>query len=433
VYILQAAPRRLTRNVKGGHVDTYFDKDTGRVHDYGVQVFFPYEDSLDFIARMNVSLVAGLNRANNTMHYVDFTTGKELSHFQAADSQKGTAAVRKFHDLAIEKGYDKMTQPGYWNLPAGPDIPEDLLLPVGEFVKKYDMEPILSMMYPSTGGGVGSRGDFDKVMTLTMMKSFPIAWVKAFLGDIKMYRVEKGNQILYDRIGALLGNDVLYNTTVVSSERTDQGVKLTVRSPAGEKVISARKLLLAVQPSRENLAPLDLNDAEKKLFSKPKYGRSHTGIMRHPRLPGNITLRNMPAAAEQQPLAPFLKTPFVLSFQSYGGASRLFSLGASGSNYTEFDEAAAQETARTALKRMAAAGTVPDLGDEPVEFVAWSDHEVGGFGVSPQDMRDGWMASLYALQGKRSTWFTGGGVASDFTPMLWKFNDDLLPRMLKAW
>ena len=80
---------------------------------------------------------------------------------------------------------------------------------------------------------------------------------------------------------------------------------------------------------------------------------------------------------------------------------------------------------------MADAGTLPNLAGEQLNVVAWSDHGSGGFGVSAQDLRDGWMAELYALQGKRSTWFTGGGVAADFTPILWKFNDDLLPRIVK--
>jgi hypothetical protein len=381
---------------------------------------------------MNVSLIPNPGFGNNENRYVDFSTGHELTNFVAPNSQPGFAAIQKFHDLAEEKGYDKMTQPGYWNLPPGPQIPEDLLLPIGEFVEKYDIKPLLSMMYPSTGGGVGSRGDFEKIMTLTLMKSFPTAWVKAYLGIVQMYRVGNGNQELYDKIASLLGDDVLYNSIVLSSERSEDGIKLVVKGSNGsEKLVVAKKLLLAIQPTRENLEPFDLSSYEKVLFSKPKYGRSHTGIARHSKLPHDITLRNMPSSAVQSPLEPFLHPPFVLSFAHYGGSSRLFSLGASGSNYTNFTVEAAQAQAQEAVQRMSEAGVLPDLEGEKLEFVAWSDHEVGGFGVSPQDMRDGWMAELYALQGKRSTWFTGGGVAADFTPVLWKFNDDLLPRIIK--
>jgi hypothetical protein len=413
-------------------VDTYVEKETGGIHDYGVQVYFPYEDALDFIDRFNVTLVPGLTpRGSTNTRYVDFSTGKELQSFQDTSSATGINAVRKFHDLALANGYDKMTQPGYWNLPPGHEIPEDLLLPIGEFVKKYDLEPMLALMYPSTGGGAGSRGNFTNIMTLTIMKSFPTAWVKVFFGEIGMYHIQNGNQELYDKIAGLLSDDVLYNTMVVDSERNADGVKLVVEGKAGQKLILAKKLLLAVQPTRENLRPFDLDDHETTLFSKPKYGRSHTGIASHSKFPNGTELRNMPSSAVQDPLSPFLDTPFVLSFSSYGGDSRLFSLGASGSDFNAFDVEAAQQLARDSLQRMADAGTLPDLKGEPVDFVAWSDHEVGGFGVSPEDMRNGWMADLYALQGKRSTWFTGGGVAVDFSPVLWKFNDDLLPRIVK--
>jgi len=414
-------------------VDTYIDQETGRIHDYGVQVYFPYEDTLDFFARLNLTLLRNPPRAANVARYIDFSTGKELADFRPLDSQRGTEAVRKFLALAMDKGYDKMTQPGYWNLPPGDSIPEDLLLPIGELAKKYSIEPMLAAMYPSTGGGVGSRGDFKNVMTLTLMKSFPVAWIRAFLNDIDKFFVEGGNQRLFDTIAKSLRGSVLYDTVVVAAQRNETGAYLTLENKSGQKtVIVAKKLLLAVQPTLENLAPFDLDQQEKTLFSKAKYGRSQTGIISHSKLPNATTLRNMPAAAVQDPASPFLTTPFAMSISHYGGTSKLYSVGASGSDYGAFGEKQAQATVQLALQKMSEAGTLPDLAGEPLRVVAWSDHEVGGFGVSAGDMREGWMANLYALQGKRSTWFTGGGVAADFTPILWKFNDDLLSRMVKA-
>lgn len=428
--------------LQGGHVDTYLDIETGRILDYGVQVYFPYDDAMDFFKRFNVTIAPFNPRSGNSIRYVDFSTGQELTTFQAPDALKGLQAIRKFHDLTIEKGYDKMTQPGYWNLPKGDKIPDDLLLPIGQMVKKYDIEPMLAMLYPSTGGDAASRsGGFENLLTLTLMKAFPTAWAKAYLGDVPMYRVEGGNQGFYDQIGAFLGSNVLYSSMVAEAERTDSGVKLRVRSKDGktEKLVTAKKLLVAVPPSRENLAPLDLDAVEKSLFAKPKYGRSHTAIARHPLMPKNVTLRNMPSSASVTPLSPFLKPPFVMSFQHYGGPSNLYMLGASGSDFGGFDDAAAQGVARDAVRTMAGSGlanTTSILGAgvkaEDLEFVAWSDHGEGGYGVSSQEMRDGWMDDFYGLQGKKSTWFTGGAVATDFTTVLWKFNDQLLPMIVKG-
>lgn len=86
-------------------------------------------------------------------------------------------------------------------------------------------------------------------------------------------------------------------------------------------------------PSRENLAPLDLDAAEKALFSKARYGHSHTVIARHRSMPKNTTLYNMTESAAVRPLAPFLTSPFATSLQHYGGDSNLYALGASGSDF----------------------------------------------------------------------------------------------------
>ncbi|KAK5651937.1 hypothetical protein OQA88_11479 [Cercophora sp. LCS_1] len=417
----------------GGHVNTYIDRETGQVHDYGVAVYFPYEDAMDFFTQVNVTTYLNPGFGNNREVYADFTTGQTVANYAGADAGRGFAAMKKYHDLTTEKGYDKITQPGYFNLPPGKDIPEDLLLPLGGFVKKYAIEDLLPLMYPTTAGGIGSRGNFTQLLTLTFMKAFPTAWYKAYLGEVPMYRVEGGNQNLYTKIAAILGTDVLYESRLVETHRTDTGVELVIQDKTGgKKLIKAKKLLMAIPPSRENIAPLDLSTSESAHFNKTKYGRSHTGIVRHSRLPRNVTLRNTPLSAAENPLSPFLKTPFVMSFSHYGGASDLFSLGVSGNDYYAFDVEAAQKTAQRNLEALADVGTIPPLGGEVLGFVAWSDHGVGGFGVSAEDMRAGWMDGMNRLQGARSTWYTGSGIAADFTTMLWKFNDEVLKRMVKT-
>jgi hypothetical protein len=416
---------------QGGHANTYFDPDTNMVYDYGVQAYFGYEDALDFFVKVNVTLVENEPRISLKTRYVDFSTGEELKNYHAPDSKVGMNAVRKFYDLIKEKGYDKMTEPGYWILPPGDEIPEDLLMPIGELVKKYGIEEMLAQMYPSTGGGVGSLGRFEDVMTLTVMKSFPAGWIPFFVGDIPgIYHVEGGNQQLYDAIADILGPDVLYSSMVVDAERSENEVKLVVQGEGADKLIIAKKLLIAIHPTRQHMQPFDLNEDEQEIFSKPQYGRSHIGIGKHSKLPSGTYLRNMPSSAVENPLAPFLKPPLCTQFSHYGEPSRLFRIGTGGDDYDTFTMEVAQAKAQEALEKMAAAGVLPDLEGEQLEIVAWSDHGAGGFGVSPGDMRNGWMADLYGLQGKRATWYTGGAIAADFTTMLWKFNDDLLRRIM---
>jgi len=432
---------------QGGHVDTYTNPETGAVHDYGVAVYFPYEDALDFFTEMNVTLAFGFPPTGGpatTSRDIDFATGTAVvPGFRDADPASVFGAVGRFHDLMVARGWDKMTQPGYWNFPTGSDIPSDLLLPIGEFLKKHDIEPMMSRMYPSTSGGVGSRGgDFSAIATLTLLKSFPTAWVKVLTGEVGMYHVEGGNQRLYDNIAALLTktSSVLYNSTVTATlQRTDSSISLiaTNHKDNTKTLIRAKQLLLAVPPTRENLAPFDLSPQEKTHFSKPKYGRSHTGIVSHPALTPGSSLRNIPtpAANSTDPLSQFLKTPYVMSLTSYGSNTELFSLGASGDDYAGFTPEAAQGLVAGTVGRMVERGTIAAEGEGEggmMKVVAWSDHGPGGFGVSAEDVRGGWMRDMYALQGRRGTWFTGGAVAADFTTTLWKFNDDLLERMVRS-
>ncbi|KAK3986130.1 hypothetical protein QBC44DRAFT_297699 [Cladorrhinum sp. PSN332] len=419
----------------GGHVSTYQDPETGKTHDYGVAMYFPYEDALDFFTWMNVNISLTFPAGgDNPKRYADFSTGQELVNFTATEREQGLAAIRKFVDITTEKGYDKMVQPGYANLPAGKDIPEDLLLPVGEFVKKYDIQAMLPFIYPSTGPGVGSRGDFNKLLTLTLMKAFPPGWAKAYLGEIPLYAVDGGNQFLYNEIATLMRRDVVFNSVVVESSRASGKIELVTQSPDGKKkLILAKKLLIAVPPTRENLAPFDLDEAERVHFSKTKYGRSHTGLISHSKLP-EANIMNTPESAIQSPISPFLQTPFVMGFTYVRalGADKVFQIAASGDNYTAFDGPTAQAAVQTALEKLAEKGTIPDLGGEKLKVVAWSDNGPGGFGVSAEDLRAGWMEDMYKLQGKRGTWYTGSGLAADFTTMLWKFNDGLLRGLVRA-
>ncbi|KAH8896046.1 hypothetical protein GQ53DRAFT_743954 [Thozetella sp. PMI_491] len=306
-------------------------------------------------------------------------------------------------------------------------------MPIGQFAAKYNATLALSLLWSSVGGGAGSLGVFKDVMTLTVLQSFSASYIKVYMGLIPYYHIQGGNQRLFDAIAALLRDDVLLNTVVTSAKRDDTGVSLVVSGPNGTRKIEAKKLLFAIPPTRENLAPFDLNADETLHFSKPKYGRYHTGVVSHSALTKGVVFQNTPAIAVQDSSAPFLNAPFVLDFNSYGNDTNLFSIGTSGSNYTEYTPEAAAALAQKNIETMAKAGTLPNLNGEKLKVVDWSDHGPGGYSVSPAQMQAGWMSDMYGLQGKRSTWFTGNAIAIDFSTMLWKFNDDLIPRILKSW
>jgi hypothetical protein len=353
-------------------------------------------------------------------------------NYQTVDSNTSTAVLRRYVEICEENKYEDMILPGFWNFPAGKDIPEDLLMPIGEWVKKHKIEPLLARISRETGGGVAARGDFASTLTLYIVQAYAPPIARAFLGDLQGFAPVNNNMELYNKIAALLGSDVLFESTVVESSRNESGVQLVVQGKQGtKKLIIAKQLLLSIQPTRENLAPFDLSAWEKELFSKPKYARSHMSIATHSKLPNGTALVNLNASAAEHPLTAFIDPPYVTRFEHYGSPTKLFRVPIAGQDFNAFDVAAAQKIARSSLERMSAQGTVPPLQGEELKFLQWSDHAAVGYGVSAEDLRNNWIHDLYSLQGKRSTWFTGGVVATDFTTTLWEFNEGLFPKMLQ--
>ena len=65
-----------------------------------------------------------------------------------------------------------------------------------------------------------------------------------------------------------------------------------------------------------------------------------------------------------------------------------------------------------------------------LEVVAFSDHGPMHLTVPAEAYRAGFVQDLYALQGRRSTWWTGAAFASHFQTVIWEYNEVLLPKML---
>ena len=65
-------------------------------------------------------------------------------------------------------------------------------------------------------------------------------------------------------------------------------------------------------------------------------------------------------------------------------------------------------------------------------IINFKSHTSFKLSVSAQAIQDGFYSDLYALQGKRSTWYTGAAFISHNGGVLWKFTQALLPRIVAA-
>lgn len=412
----------------GGHVATYQDPMTGLPFDFGVQSYNNYGPASAFFQRMNVS-VGSAPRVPLLSRYVDFTTGLPVNFTPPANADR-IAALQRF--LNVTAPYENLTLPGYWNFPQPSQIPPDLLLPFGQFATKYGIQAAVNQVFEVTGLG---PGDMINTPTMYVLGAFGQPMIRAFIGQGSTFTpTSRRNIQLYEAVQNLLGDDVLLNSTVVQSLRTDIGHSLWVRNANGDHtIVLARRLLMAVEPTPANTAPFNLDWAEQSVFSKFSYSSVHAGIVTHPSLPANVSLVNLPAAAAPANYLALPTPDLVARFDYMGAGSNLFRVLLVG-NQT-FDAARAQALVRSSFAKMAAAGTLPSTAStadprSQLQFVAWADHGAMHMRASVPDIKAGFIQQLYSLQGRRATWWTGGAFSVQFQAILWAFDDILLPKML---
>ncbi|KAL2168160.1 hypothetical protein VTG60DRAFT_328 [Thermothelomyces hinnuleus] len=160
----------------GGHVSTYDDPKTGSSFDFGVLSFNDYGLAKAFFERMGVP-IGSAPRVALTSQYADFTTGAAVD-FTPPSNDDRVAALGRF--LNATAAYEKYTLPGYWDFPTPDKIPEDLLLPFGEFVEKNQLHGAVNQVFQITGM---DAGDMMNSLTLYVLGAFGQPMIRAFLGQ----------------------------------------------------------------------------------------------------------------------------------------------------------------------------------------------------------------------------------------------------------
>ncbi|KAK1973343.1 amine oxidase [Colletotrichum cereale] len=403
----------------GGHVASFTDDETGNPFDFGVNSYTDYQGARDFFARFNVP-VAAPSRQPLTTTYVDFNTGK-VTNYSLPASVDATAALKVYLELC-EK-YESSILPSYENFPdTAAGIPEDLTLKFPDFVEKYKLHAAVPRIYQIAGLGMGTLA---AQTTLYVMQAFGAPVTRSFLGTVSSFvPVSRRNQDLYDAIADLLGGDVLYSTTAIRTSRTDEGVEVHVRSAGGkETLIRAKKLLVSFEPTIANLKDIDIDEEETEVFSNWEWSTVYVGVVSHPSLPKSYSFTNIvPTNWQSLPGAPFVSRFDYLGDNNF----RVLVTGPA-----DYDNSKAQNLVEESLASLAAAGTIPGLGTEQLRFKAWSDHGAMHLHVSGSKLEAGHITKQYALQGRRSTYYTGAAWSAQFTTVLWEYNNQyVLPRIL---
>ncbi|KAK1977203.1 FAD dependent oxidoreductase [Colletotrichum cereale] len=391
----------------GGHVDTYRDAATGAPIDYGVQAYIKNNQTIDFFQRFGVELnSSGLSPFPSKV--VDFKTGFVIPNASAVDPSTMVGPLANYLFANLKFGF---LAEGAYDIPE--DVPEDLLLPFGQFVQKYNLTDVVQVVWIFANG----VGNLLETPTLYVLQNFGQAHL---LGLSAGYLYAPGgNQQVYDKAGAFLGSDVMYSSVVVASKRTDEGVTAVVASATGRKLVKAKKLLITIPPTVENLAPFDLDDSETSVFKQWQNVPYYIGVVSKSGLPDLTNYLNVDVTAP----AAFPQAPFVWRLETVGvpGYQTVKVIG-------EPDSAKAQGLVTDAVRKIEA--STSGTSTTGVEFSAWQEHKDLQLHVSPEAVKAGFYRDLYALQGKRSTYYTGNAWCSDYSPLLWAFTDSrVLPNL----
>ncbi|KAK0614523.1 hypothetical protein B0T14DRAFT_486819 [Immersiella caudata] len=416
----------------GGHVNTWVDPATGRGFDAGVQNWIEINNASAFFGRFGIALQPNV-RSVLDQHFVDFTTGARLAEYRPPSATDRSAALRSY--LAAAEQFLPILEPGWWNFPAPNEIPADLLLPFRDFAAKYNLTAGIPQIFATTGFG---KHNFMDSLTLFLMRSFDVNMVRTLLGlDANFVPVSRKNQDLYDAILTSLGPDALTSSTVTNGQRSssdNQNVTLEVHNWATKTTtrVVAKKLLFTAAPTEENLQPFNLETEEESVFDNFYYSTSVVGIVSHPSLPLNASFINTPTAAQPQNWASAAPSfPYNTRFENYPNSTYYRVIAVGDRSFSLSD---AKDVIQASFDRMVTAGTLQQTKPpQNLKFHLLESHGPVSASTSAEVLGSGFIQKLNALQGKRSTWFTGAAWSVHLTTSLWGFTDSLLPRLVASF
>ncbi|KAI1207928.1 uncharacterized protein F4807DRAFT_433758 [Annulohypoxylon truncatum] len=429
-------------NRLGGDTHTYIHPETNSLVDIGVVIFQPLSVVYDFFEKLNLPLlnmsavqwnVPGqpANTSQPAAMFatlradVDFRDGTDIL-LQTDTSDAVTDAFQRMSDILSQ--YDYILH-GY-DLPD--PVPEDLYMPYGAFIEKYNLTAAFRTIYQISQG----MGDLLHVPTIYAVKYFNTGDIRA-LTDGYLTHAHGNNSEIYSRAGDYISYDnVLLESIVVSSNRrknlTTEGSRaelLVSTRDEGLKLLSCTQVVLAVPPELSNLAGWDLTDQEQEVFSRYIAANGYwTGLVKNVGL--NQTLTSWNAAAGTPFNIPVLPALYDLSPVGTIDDVWWIKFGANNPTLTlDQVKSYVEREIHTIQRAQNATLTKP-------EWLIFESHSPFHLQVAPEDIKGGFFKRLTALQGGLggSMFYTGAAFHTQYSSLLWRFNREvLIPKMMEYW
>lgn len=403
----------------GGHAETYTDPETGVPIDYGVAVFHNADIVRQYFGRYKIPLIM-VNVTDAASAVYDYKSGKQIPA-QAPSVAALTDAFTKYALLISQ--WPDLTGGMFLPYP----VPEVLAQPLGEVAKQYGFEaalPIMANINPGLGDPLTiplaeAIRVFNFELLLTLQSGF-------------LQTAARNNSMLYTAAAAELAasNSLLLSSCVTDTRRNANNVTLVVKTPHGEKLIVAKKLLITIPAKPEYLRDFDISKREYDIFRKFINGAYYTSVVKNSGLPSNSNTVN------GDPNAPFALAPLpgVLVGQ-FSGSPKLHTVyygGPRTSKNTPYSDAFVKKEIIAGLKKLQQASPQTFTTTKP-EIVRFSSHTPFYLQVSGEDIKKGFYKELYALQGFRNAFFTGASWKGQDSTGLWKYTEDVvIPQLIAS-
>ncbi|OHE96956.1 flavin-containing superfamily Amine oxidase [Colletotrichum orchidophilum] len=414
----------------GGHANTYTNPRTKLPVNVGVAIFENREIVSNYFSRLNVSTIQAnpvTGPRTVPVKAYDFSLGIAIPAQNASATAAQQQAVK-----AAAQAYSTNVLSKYTWLDEGfllPErVPEELTIPFAEFAQKYNFTALLPIIVQLNWW----TGDIATIPALYGIKGFGPGLFKSYFGEF-ILSANGDTRALYDAAAKDLGDSVLLNATVIEVKRnvkidkeTTAPVNVLVQQPGQpQKLIRARKLLIAIPPVLANVANYDLSAHERSLFSKLFSLGYWTGVATIPGMK-NITLANVGVQT------PF-NQPVIPGSNSFGYSGSpgdfVFAVGFQEANHT------AKETEaiiKKELATLAAIGAVPKDAAQNVTFPYVSDHSPYNNRCTPEEIKQGYYRKLLALEGERNTYWAGATFSGHNSALVWSFIEGtVLPALKK--
>ncbi|TVY36652.1 Beta-cyclopiazonate dehydrogenase [Lachnellula occidentalis] len=392
----------------GGNTQTYKDPVSQKSVDYGVRAWHNISEVRNYAAHLNVLLIpTDLSTPGVTREYFDFNTGKVNHTYVIPDTnvafQVYIAQAAKYPYL--DDGFD---------LPS--PVPADLLLPLGEFVKKWSLESLVPTLWNVAQG----IGNILQTPTIYVLKYFGNSVIQGFQTGF-LANADGDNSALYEAASKVLDPNVLYDTTILDMERAESGVRIVVKTATETILVKSKKLIIAVQPLLADMAAFDLSVDEKRLFSQFKGNEYFVGILRNTGIPDNTTITN----TDLSQLYSLPQSPSLYDIVQTGipGLQTVTYLGATNTDLST------SSTSSADIQKIILDGVMKvDIRDKTFkpEFAVSSMHAPFELQVSAEAIEKGFYGQLYGLQGQRNTWYTSATFHAPDSSLIWRFTEGLL-------